>query len=722
MKKLIIAEKPELARAIAAIIPGNRKDGRNNIMIGNYIITWAVGHILRHKKPEEIDEKYRKWNIEDLPIFFRKWPKVPIKGKEEILKNIKLLLEETEEVIHAGDPDDEGQYLIDEILEYCNYKGTVKRLLINNNSMEAVKKSFEKIEHNHKYVNLGKAAEARAISDMIVGFNLSRFFTLYNNAREALTIGRVQTPTLALVVNRDYEIKNHIKEKYYELYFNMEIKNSIVRMKYIVPKNFEEKIIKDRSKIESIINKLNNEEGIFTVRRKEGYISAPLPFNLAKLQTEASSKFGYSAQKTQDITQILRDKHSAITYNRSDCEYLSDEHFNEAPDLIPVIIKKLGLSELKINIVKENKPRCFNNNITDSSAHHGIIPTLSGDISKFSIEEKNIYELIAKRYLIQFMDDEKIEKTEAILTVSNEIFRTSSIKVLEKGYKNFYIEDNGDNSEKSKDSYSESLQNIPNGEYRIILKNKNLEIEEKETKAKKPYTESALISDMTSISKYVKNEKIRLILKEKDKEKKGENGSIGTPATRASIIEGLFKRKYLERKGKTITSTELAREYLSTLPENLKSADMTALWWSMQEEIKEGKSEKEKLTDFVLHQTIKIMEEKYKKIENSEIIGKYEVLCKCPKCGIGNIIEGKKAFYCSEYKNACKFSIWKESKYFNQKLKISKASAKKLIKGDKVPLKLKSKEGKEYEAYFTMKINGDYVNLEKGDFVNRKKK
>jgi len=166
----------------------------------------------------------------------------------------------------------------------------------------------------------------------------------------------------------------------------------------------------------------------------------------------------------------------------------------------------------------------------------------------------------------------------------------------------------------------------------------------------------------------------------------------------------------------------LAREYLSTLPENLKSADMTALWWSMQEEIKEGKSEKEKLTDFVLHQTIKIMEEKYKKIENSEIIGKYEVLCKCPKCGIGNIIEGKKAFYCSEYKNACKFSIWKESKYFNQKLKISKSSAKKLIKGDKVPLKLKNKEGKEYEAYFTMRINGDYGNLEKGDFVNRKKK
>ena len=319
------------------------------------------------------------------------------------------------------------------------------------------------------------------------------------------------------------------------------------------------------------------------------------------------------------------------------------------------------------------------------------------------------------------MDDEKIEKTEAILTVSDEIFRTSSVKVLEKGYKNFYIEDNEDNNEKSKDSYSESLQNISNGEYRIILKNKNLEIEERETKAKKAYTESALISDMTSISKYVKNEKIRLILKEKDKEKKGENGSIGTPATRASIIEGLFKRRYLERKGKTITSTELAREYLTTLPENLKSADMTALWWSIQEEIKEGKSEKEKLTDFVLHQTIKIMEEKYKKIENPEITRKYETLCKCPKCEIGNIIEGKKAFYCSEYKNGCKFSIWKESKYFDQVLKITKEKAKKLIKGDKVKFKIKGKNN-EYEAYFTLKMKGDYINLEKGEFVSKKKK
>ncbi|RRD40347.1 type IA DNA topoisomerase [Leptotrichia sp. OH3620_COT-345] len=705
MKKIIIAEKPELAKAIALAVEGEKKYFNNKIETKEYTIVWAVGHILRHKNPGEIEEKYKKWNMEDLPIYFPKWSKIPIKGKENIVKNIKELLKNTKEVIHAGDPDDEGQYLIDEILEYCKYDGVVKRILINDNNTEAVKKAFQKMDYNLNYVNLGKAAEARAIADMIVGFNLSRFFTLYNNASKPLTVGRVQTPTLALVVNRDYEIKNHVKEKYYDLYLNIKINHKILKLKYSVPKSIEEGMIKDKETVEKIISEIEAKTGIVKINKKESYNSPPLPFNLAKLQIEANNKFGYSAQKTQDITQSLRDNHKAITYNRSDCEYLSEEHFKEAVRLIPEVMKKIGLENLKLNFDEENKSKCFNEkNIT---AHHAIIPTFSGELSKFNQEEKNIYELIAKRYIIQFMDKEKVEKIEAVVNVESNEFKVSSVKVLELGYKVIYEDDN----EKEKTEYD--LYDIQNGEYPVIIKNGNMKIEEKETKAKKPYTEASLLSDMTNISKYVKDEKIRGILKEKDKEKKGENGSIGTTATRANIITELFKRGYLEKKGKTVVSTELAKEYLSTLPESLKSADMTALWWSIQEEIKEGKSKKEKLTDFVLYQVIKIIEDNHTKIKTSVISEKKEVLCECPKCEKGDILEKNKAFYCSEYKNGCKFSLWKETKYFEQMLKINKKNALKLINGEKVEFKLKAKNGKEYKANFKMKLNGDYVNLEK---------
>ena len=246
MKKLIIAEKPDLGRAIADAIPGEKKDLTNRIEVEDYAVTWAVGHILRYKTPDEVDEKYKNWNIEDLPIYFEKWDKIPIEGKETLLNNIKGLLKNADEVIHAGDPDDEGQYLIDEILEYCNYRGNVKRILINDNNIEAVRRAFKKIESNQKFVSWGKAAEARAISDMVVGFNLSRFFTLYNNSKKLLTIGRVQTPILSLVVNRDYEIKNHIKEKYYELFLKTDIEDKEIKLRYI-NQDKENKLILDKS-------------------------------------------------------------------------------------------------------------------------------------------------------------------------------------------------------------------------------------------------------------------------------------------------------------------------------------------------------------------------------------------------------------------------------------------------------------------------------------------
>ena len=696
--KLIIAEKPELARAIAEAIPGtkNKKDGY--IEVEEYCVTWAAGHLLKLYDPQDYDEKYKKWDLSDLPINFENWKKKIIDGKGKLVNNIKKLIKDADEVINAGDPDDEGQLLIDEIIQYLNYKGKVSRILINDNNTESIKKAFTKIESNEKYKSLGVAAEARSIADLLVGVNLTRFFTLYNNTGNVLSIGRVQTPTLAMVVNRDNEIKNHIKEKYYELFLNTNIDNNDISLKYKQDKDTEK--ILDKSILENIISKLDNKSGKLEVSKKVIEESTPLPFNLANLQIEANKKYGYSAQKTQDITQSLREKHKAITYNRSDCEYLSEEHFKEAPKLLPIVIKNLEVN-IKVNYSEENKSRAFNNkNIT---AHHGIIPTLNGDISSFNKEEKNIYELIAKRYVIQFMIKKKVEKTEGILNVEDNIFKATSSKTLDKGYSVIYSEDKEESDEIT------GLSNIKEGIYNIETKKEDYKIEERESQPKKAYTEATLLKDMTSISKYVKDPKIKEILLKKDKDKKGESGSIGTPATRASIIEGLFKKGYLEYQGKNIKSTALAIEYLKTLPEELKAADMTALWYVIQEDIKDGKVGKEALIKYVLDDINRIISMDHKKIDNSFSTNKNP---KDLKEGEVLEIKSEKGTYYKGYFEGKVRNIPSEYKYFDNILKITKSKAEKLFKGNFVEFDLKYKE-KEYKQKMKLVINGDYLNLTK---------
>ncbi|CAM3424406.1 DNA topoisomerase III [Pseudostreptobacillus hongkongensis] len=696
--KLIIAEKPELARAIAEAIPGtkNKKDGY--IEVEEYCVTWAAGHLLKLYDPQDYDEKYKKWDLSDLPINFENWKKKIIDGKGKLVNNIKKLIKDADEVINAGDPDDEGQLLIDEIIQYLNYKGKVSRILINDNNTESIKKAFTKIESNEKYKSLGVAAEARSIADLLVGINLTRFFTLYNNTGNVLSIGRVQTPTLAMVVNRDNEIKNHIKEKYYELFLNTNVENNDINLKYKQDKDIEK--VLDKSILENIIIKLDNKNGKLEISKKVVEESTPLPFNLANLQIEANKKYGYSAQKTQDITQSLREKHKAITYNRSDCEYLSEEHFKEAPKLLPIVIKNLEVN-IKVNYSEENKSRAFNDkNIT---AHHGIIPTLNGDISSFNKEEKNIYELIAKRYVIQFMTKKKVEKTEGILNVEDNIFKATSSKILDKGYSVIYSEDKEENDEMT------GLSNIKEGIYNIETKKEDYKIEERESQPKKAYTEATLLKDMTSISKYVKDPKIKEILLKKDKDKKGESGSIGTPATRASIIEGLFKKGYLEYQGKNIKSTALAIEYLKTLPEELKAADMTALWYVIQEDIKDGKVGKEALIKYVLDDINRIISMDHKKIDNSFSTNKNP---KDLKEGEVLEIKSEKGTYYKGYFEGKVRNIPSEYKYFDNILKITKSKAEKLFKGNFVEFDLKYKE-KEYKQKMKLVINGDYLNLAK---------
>ena len=712
--KLIIAEKKELAEAIVAAIPGDKKYNGNSITVGDYITCWIYGHILTHKEPEEIDPSLKKWTLESLPIYFPKWDKKPLPNKIELFNSVKELmhLNQVTEIIHAGDADSEGQYLVDELLEYCSNKKPVKRLMVNDNSLGGVQKAFSKIDDNSKYISLGKSAEARAIADMVVGFSLSRYYSIINNAK--LSVGRVQTPTMALVVNRDNEIKNHIKEKYYNLHLKININNIDIDLKY-----YTKEKTTDKSIHEEFINKIENRSSNLVVTKKESYRATPLPYNLSDLESDAAILFKYSAKKTMDITQNLRDKYKAITYNRSDCRYLSEEHFKEAPELIPVVAQKLNFTAT-FNF--NEKSKCFNDKYV--TAHHGIIPTGSGNFDEFSQEEKNIYKLIAERYFIQFLEKVKIEKTEARTEIEEVIFKKSSTKILELGYtKYFKVLDDEDieNDEEIESKKENDLSKIPAGEYQVEVDQSNFFIEEKETIAKRPYTEATLIKDLNNIAKYVKDPEIRELLKSKDKDKKDVNGSIGTTATIPGILEGLIEKGFLTRKEEKIVSTELAQEYLKILPESLKTPDSTALWWSIQEKIARGEAKVEDLTLSVLEDVKMIINSEHKTISSqfSKEKQEKEIIGICPKCG-KIIYEGEKNFYCSGYKSGCDFKLWKKIKVFNQKeVTITKQDAKTLLNKGKILITgLTNKAGKKYKANFKLEVIDKYVNLSLDSFVN----
>lgn len=763
--KLIIAEKEEVARAIVTAMPGTAVKKNGYVEKNDYCVTWAMGHLFKLKDPEDYDSRYEKWNLEDLPIFFPEWEIKKIENKSKVIAPIEKLLkrDDIEYVIHAGDPDDEGQLLIDEILRYYKNNHPVKRVFINDNTPELVKKALTNLEDNKKYESQGWAAYARSVSDFLVGINMTRLFTLNNKGNGVLSIGRVQTPTLAMIVNRDLKIENHEKIKYYEFFSKLQIarntnekereelekmnltykqnfhdekerekilnkmifeweslkEQEIIEFKYFLPKSFYEEFPEGRVTRKNVFEELQKIEigkVDISVEKKLLTMVPPLPFNLKKLQTYLNNKYGYSVSKILEITQTLRDKYSAITYNRSDCQYLSVEHYSAAPTVIPTILNNLKVQVPEIDYNRKSK--CFDD--SKVKVHHAIIPTNKElDLSELSEEERNVYKAIADHYIIQFLPPTIAEKTIATFNgIDNEEpdFKATSTKNIFLGYK-AYLRDKDENEEK----ITELSKLIP-GKYRGTIIEKR--IEEKETKPLKRYTEGTIIDDMSSISKYVDDPEIRKLLLEKDKDNQ-EKGSIGTPATQSKIIETLFKRGYIENQGKSVISTKLGREFISILPEQFTKPNLTALWWAMQEEIKEGASPDILIKD-VLNTIKEILSQEHKNI--STVTKEKESVGKCLFCGgevlIGKDKNGRENYYCENYKT-CSFRMYEKMKHYNQEINLTKTKIKTLLKGEKILVTLKSKEGKTYDTYLKLKINKvaekQYINFESAGYPKQKK-
>lgn len=582
--KLIIAEKHGVAKDIALAIPGECNFNEGYITAGEYTITWAVGHTLRLAEPQEIDPKYKDWKA--VPFIFKPWPKVINEKTKKQYKVIERLLKQCDEVIHAGDPDDAGQLIVDEILRFNHVNKPVMRLSTNDNNHEVIRKALRRMKPNTEFESAGYAAEARQIADALFGMNLTRF---YSNAQGSLlSIGRVQTPTLGLVVQRDHEIENHIKKYFYTLVgdFSGDFQGNI-KLTYQTNKDAdpvdENNHITDPKYFETLISSLTQRSGQIALKKAILSKVAPLPFNLTKLQTAANKQFGYSLQKTLDLTQALRDKHKAITYNRTDCQFLNEEHFKDAPQLTQVVQRNLGL-QVPLNTNK--MPRCFNNDKV--SAHHAIIPTSKEiNASDLSKDELNVYQLIAKYYLAQFMSPAKVEQTTAEIILDSLTFKDTGSKTIDPSWQALL---NPKQCEEIK-----PICQMAEGQYKATLDNH--QIDKKETKPPARYTDASLGEDMTRVVKYVQNEAVKALLLAKDDGVEGENGSIGTSATRSGIIEKLVQRKFLQRSKKQIISTQLGRDFYNALPNAVKSLDMTAYWWAIQDDIAKGEKTIDALID-----------------------------------------------------------------------------------------------------------------------------
>ena len=729
---LFIAEKPMLAKAIAAAMPGSQTFDKDT---GTYrkqfegeeaVIFACLGHLLTLAKPEEYDEKYAKWCLEDLPIYFENWKKsLPADPeKQDRVKKLVALTKQADKIVVAGDMDDEGQLLCDELVEWSGYKGPQYRLNTLDTAPSALFKALHHMENNEDHIQNGKVAAGREISDMVFGFNLSRYYTLINEAKIPLSVGRVQTPTLGLVVRRDMEINSHQKVFYYTLEVELDVNGKKVVAKYIPPKDDpaldDEGHIRDKKVLESVADTIKGKTFSAVVEKKTAQESPPLPFNFNRLCTYCSSKWDYSPAKTLKITQSLRDDHNAITYNRTDCSYLTEEYFKQAPKTVPMISDNLHLNADSFDTTIHSK--CFNDEEVAKSSHFAMIPTqTTQDISSFKVEEQNVYQAIARYYLAQFMPPTKKEKTRIVISLPNGGNLVGvSTEILDKGYRAIIhpeseIETGENDGDKENDDARSALSDIPAGSYTATASGEPT-ISSRETKPPSHYTEASLQDDMTRVSRYVENETIKKLLLEKDKGKKGENGSIGTSATRPAIIQTLIKRGYISsfKKGKLtyLQATELGIDFYNSLPDSIRKVDVTAKWYVIQEDIRIGKTTPEAMARDVLRSVTKIVQSGEGRMANADKLGAGlmgDPVGKCPKCG-KNIFMSQRSYRCE----GCGYSIW----YNNGLLAAIGKSLRpnimtSLLKNGKASLSgcVSKKTGKKFNAILKADFSGEKMEL-----------
>lgn len=589
--RLFIAEKPSVAKAIVAELGCvTRGDGFITCKDGS-VVTWCFGHLLEQAEPDaylpddvpRTKKGSKVWRFEDLPIYPKNWKLLPKndKGVKKQLATIGKLLKKASLVVHAGDPDREGQLLVDEVLEHFRYTGRVQRFWVSAQDSASIRKGLTNLRDNETFDGMRLAALGRSRADWLLGMNLSRAYTLAQQAqgkKELIAVGRVQTPTLALVAKRDVAIRDFKPVPYF-----------VIKARLGGGKPFtavwepeesqagidEQKRLVDRCIAAALQQRLKAVGQATVVRcsRTPKKIAQPKAFSLADIQLGASNQFGFSAEKTLNLCQSLYETHKATSYPRTDCSFLPESQYADAKNVLAAIAKTMpplaGLvAKCDCSI---QSPTWNDKKIT---AHHGIIPTQQAtDGSKFSDDERIIYRLIAERYLSNFLPAHEYLACSIELRIATERFSAKGRLVTKPGWKVV-------TSAADEDKADDEGQALPELKSGLQLPVSGIDCEEERTKPPAAFTEGTLIRAMENIHQAVNDPQSKKFLKEGD--------GIGTPATRAAIIAELKRKKYLEVKGKKIVATELGLHLLQVVPDVMKNPVLTALFERILREVEAG--------------------------------------------------------------------------------------------------------------------------------------
>lgn len=585
MPRLIIAEKPSLGRAIAAALPKPHKNLKGYIETGNGdVVTWCIGHLLEQVEPDAYDEKYKQWRLEHLPIVPEQWKLRPRKSASAQLTVVRKLVKQFEQIVHAGDPDREGQLLVDEVFGYLKVpaqkRETIQRLLISDLNLPAVKKALGQLKSNKEFMALSVSALARSRADWLYGMNMSRAYTLigkqagYNGV---LSVGRVQSPVLGLVVRRDEEISNFVPHPYFQLDAIIPYEDKEIRARWqpsdaCAPWQDEQGRVLNRKLAENVAGRIAGQPAVVKDReRKITKQNAPLPYSLSALQIDAAKRFNMSAAQVLSVCQALYEQHKVITYPRSDCRYLPQGHFKQAADVANAVAATASsLSKACEQADLSRKSKAWNDKKVD--AHHAIIPTSKAKKGALSGDELKIYELIARQYLMQFYPPAQFAEGKLVFDIAGGEFVAKGKALVEAGWRALIGKEA---DEKTLDAL------LPDIEKNSQLLCERGEIKDCMTEPPKAFTEATLLQAMTGIGRFVQDASLKAILRETD--------GLGTEATRAGILDLLFKRGLLNRQGKAIHASESGKGLVNALPEIATYPDMTAHWERQLQDMSERK-------------------------------------------------------------------------------------------------------------------------------------
>ncbi len=628
-----VAEKPSVGAYIANVLGAREK--HDGYFEGNgYQVTWTFGHLCALLDPQEYTDQWKGWNLSTLPMIPARFS-IKVHGDAGVHKQfntIKALIAQADEVINCGDAGQEGELIQRWVYQQAGCKCPVKRLWVNSLTEEAIRDGFQQLKDQSEYQHLYEAGLMRAIGDWLLGMNATRAYTIrYGRGRQVLSVGRVQTPTLALVVKRQAEIENFVPRTYWELKTNY--RDTLFSAQ--LPAEEDEYAITSEEQGQALVDSIKDLPFTITsVEKKKGLEFAPKLYDLTSLQVDCNKKYSFSAEQTLQLIQSLYEKR-VTTYPRVDTTYLSDDIYPKVPgtlagikDYFPQVAPLLGTKLPKSKKVFDNKK------VTD---HHAIIPTGQRP-EGLSADEKKVYDLVALHFIAAFYPECEVSNTTVLAKAGEIDFKVTGREVLKPGWRTVFGKDESENSENSENSdNSDNSKSLPaftkgeSGPHEPILK-------EKTTTPPKYYTEATLLRAMETAGKTVENDELREAMK--------ENG-IGRPSTRAAIIEKLYQRKYIVKQGKSIRATETGINLIHLIISPLlKSAELTGLWEKKLREIERG--------EYTAKQFLDELKEMTSGVVRDVKTNKAGMLC--PVCRKGMIIRGNTRYGCSRWREGCTYA------------------------------------------------------------------